>query len=94
MSESEWRNAVREVRDHEPPLALLGGSTGTEVIARLIPEAADRLREAGWLLFEISPMIESRVRSLIAKEDRFRNLSVFKDFAGLARVVQVQLRRS
>ena len=49
----------RDVRDYEPRQALVAGPTGVEVIERLVPQAAARLRPGGWLLLEISPMIES-----------------------------------
>lgn len=90
VSESEWTGLVREVRDHEPRLALVGGPTGSEIIGRLIPQAADRLVDGGWLLLEISPMIEIRVRDLIVADGRFGPPVVKKDLAGLARVVAAQ----
>jgi release factor glutamine methyltransferase len=81
VSRSEWESLKIDVRQHEPYQALVAGETGTEVIARLIPQAADRLRAGGWLLLEISPMIEaavtcstagrSPVRSCVGSE-RFR----------------------
>jgi len=44
---------AREVRDHEPRLALDGGPNGLAVFDRLIAGAADRLAPGGWLLVEI-----------------------------------------
>ena len=43
----------REVRDHEPALALFGGDDGLEIYRRLIPEAARLLRPGGWLMMEL-----------------------------------------
>ena len=42
-------NLMRDVREYEPRVALVAGPTGTEVIERLIPAAAERLRPGGWL---------------------------------------------
>ena len=43
----------REVRDHEPEVALFGGDDGLEIYRRLIPEAARLLAPGGWLVMEI-----------------------------------------
>ena len=90
VSESEWEVLARDVRDFEPRGALVAGPRGTEVIARLVPQAAERLRQGGWLLTEISPMIEADVRRLIEDDTRFELVPTIKDLAGLARVVQAR----
>ncbi|HEY2841661.1 MAG TPA: peptide chain release factor N(5)-glutamine methyltransferase [Pirellulales bacterium] len=90
VKESEWRELSREVRDCEPKLALVAGERGTEVIERLIPQAAERLRASGYLLTEISPMIEAHVRRLIEADSRFEPPTVLKDLAGHARMVQAR----
>jgi release factor glutamine methyltransferase len=87
VSESEFAALAREVKDHEPRGALVAGPTGTEVIARLIPQAAERLRDGGWLILEISPMIHQSVVALIAADGRFDAAATKKDLSGLARVV-------
>lgn len=94
VSEAELAKLAPDVRDHEPRLALAAGERGTSVIERLIPEAADRLRPGGWLLMEISPMIERAVVELLAGSDRFGDAEVAKDLAGLARVVAAPRRES
>lgn len=90
VSDAELAEAAREVRDHEPHLALRGGPTGVEVIARLIPQAALRLRPGGWLILEISPTIESRVRELITANGPFAEPKLTKDLAGHPRILRVQ----
>jgi release factor glutamine methyltransferase len=79
-----------QVRDHEPRLALFAGSDGTEIIARLIPQAAERLKEGGYLLMEVSPQIAAAVVDLVAQAHFFEPAAVLKDLAGLARVVQAK----
>jgi len=90
VKESEWQTLARDVRDSEPRLALVGGEQGTEIIERLIPQAAERLRSGGYLLTEISPMIEADVRRLVSADGRFEAPVVLKDLAGHARVVQAR----
>ena len=45
----------RDVRDHEPQLALDGGPDGLALYRRLIPDACRLLRPGGFLLLEIGP---------------------------------------
>lgn len=90
IGEGELPSLAREVKDHEPRLALIAGPTGLEVITRLIPQAAERLRSGGLFILEISPMIERRVHDLIAADGRFEEAATAKDLAGLARVVKAR----
>ncbi len=92
VSEAEWSQLPRDVRDYEPRSALVGGSTGSETIARLIPQAAERLRPGGWLLLEISPMIEAAVQQLLDRDGRFQAVQTVKDLAGLPRVIRGKRR--
>jgi len=87
IAEGECRTLSPEVRDHEPEHALFAGPKGTEVIARLIPAAAQRLRTGGWLAMEISPQIAQAVCELIRGHKDFEAPSLTKDLSGLARVV-------
>ena len=88
VSEAEFAELATDVREHEPYAALVSGPTGTETIERLVTQAAERLKPGGWLMIEISPMIESRVGQLLAKVEGFEQYSIVKDLAGHARVVQ------
>lgn len=90
VSESELVQVSRDVREFEPRLALVSGPTGTEIIERLVAQAAERLVSGGWLIFEMSPMIEGRVRALLADRPEFDAPSIRKDLAGLPRVVIVR----
>ena len=76
------------MRKFEPQTALLAGPRGTEVIERLIPQAAERLRPGGHLLMEISPMIHDGVREVLEADGRFDVGPTIKDLARLPRVVQ------
>jgi release factor glutamine methyltransferase len=90
VSEAEFPSLSKTVKDYEPHGALVAGPKGTEVIERIIPAAAERLNPGGWLLLEVSPMIEAAVRELLANEKRLTPQSTLKDSAGLARVVQAR----
>lgn len=90
VSQGEWEQLSAEVRDFEPPLALIGGPTGSETIGRLVPQAAQRLCPGGWLLMEIGPATESAVQQLLTQDGRFQLLPTVKDLAGLPRVIKAQ----
>jgi release factor glutamine methyltransferase len=90
VSSAEWAALDPGVRDFEPRLALEAGPRGTEVIERLAPQAAAHLRPGGWLVLEVSPMIEPAVQRLVAERGDFRSVATRKDAAGLPRVVIAQ----
>lgn len=90
VSTSEMAKLAREVKDFEPHEALEAGPRGTEVIERLIPQAAQRLRPGGHLLIEISPMIHDATVALLAADPRFKPGPTIKDLARLPRVVQAK----
>lgn len=91
VTTAEYAQLAREVRDHEPYQALVAGEKGTEIIERLIPQAARQLKPGGWLLIEISPMIEQAVYELLAGDGRFTTLTTIADLAGNPRVVQAAI---
>ncbi|MBX3411897.1 MAG: peptide chain release factor N(5)-glutamine methyltransferase [Pirellulales bacterium] len=90
ISTAEMAALPADVARYEPHLALEAGPRGTDVIERLIPQAAERLRPGGVLLIEISPTIEGDVKQLVAQESRFEFLPTRNDLSGLARVVQLR----
>jgi release factor glutamine methyltransferase len=92
VTAAEFEKLAPDVKKFEPHLALVAGPKGTEVIERLIPQAAERLRPGGHLLIEISPAIHDAVRSLVKSDDRFELCATIKDLARLPRVVQAKRR--
>ncbi len=88
VSSAEMETLMPDVKDHEPHLALEAGPRGTEVIERLVPQAAERLKPGGHLLIEISPMIHDAVCAILEADDHFRLGPTLKDLAQLPRVVQ------
>src|SRR5690606_41936989 len=46
VSQSEYEQLPRDVRDYEPQTALLAGTTGAEIVERLIGQAAERDRKS------------------------------------------------
>jgi release factor glutamine methyltransferase len=78
---------TREVRDHEPALALFAGPQGLDVYRRLIPEAARVLRPGGWLMMELGHASAQGVRAMLRS---WSNVEIRPDLAGIPRVVLAQ----
>ena len=91
VTTSEWTGLARDVKDFEPRMALDAGVNGTEVIKRLIPQAATRLKPGGHLLIEIGPSISEAVESLLDQTERLERGPTIKDLARLPRIVQAEL---
>jgi release factor glutamine methyltransferase len=81
---AEVAGLAREVRDHEPHIALTSGPTGFEIYERLIAGARRVLRPGGHLILELGYNSSDRVRALL---DGFENIELTSDLAGIPRVV-------
>ena len=90
VSEAEFAALDPTVRNFDPRQALVAGPRGTEVIERLVTQSAERLQPGGWLLMEISPMIEGAVRQIVENQAGLTLHPTIKDLAQLARVIQAQ----
>ena len=71
---------------NEPRLALDGGSSGLEIIKRIIEEAPNYLQKGGFLLLEAAPSQTEEIKTLLAKRG-FTSLQLFKDLSGADRVI-------
>jgi len=87
VGESEEDQVQLEVRKFEPRNAVFAGSTGIEVIERLVPQARIALKPQGWLVIEISGTIADRVLQLLSK---WRQVQITNDLQGIPRVVSAQ----
>lgn len=85
VGESEEDQVQLEVRKFEPRSAVFAGPVGTEIIARLIPQAQAMLRPGGWLILEISGTIVEQVRHLL---HAWQDVRVIEDLQAIPRVVQ------
>jgi release factor glutamine methyltransferase len=76
----------REVREHEPHLALFAGEEGMEVYPVLIVEAAERLVAGGLLVIELGYDVSERVEALLDTAE-WREIDITSDLAGIPRVI-------
>jgi release factor glutamine methyltransferase len=79
----------REVRDHEPVLALSPGGDGLSVIRRLIGESPLYLKDGGYLIFEIGFDQGESVRQLVDPR-LWQVVEIKPDLQGIPRIVALQ----
>ena len=87
VGESEEDQVQLEVRKFEPRGAVFAGPSGTEVIARLIPQAHAALSPGGWLILEISGTIAAPVQQLLASWDE---VGIVPDLQSIPRVARAR----
>jgi release factor glutamine methyltransferase len=81
---SEADKVQREVREHEPHIAVFGGKRGLDIYERLIPQAHQVLKSGGYLLMEIGYSIEQPVHALL---ENWKDVRTVPDLQGIPRVV-------
>jgi release factor glutamine methyltransferase len=81
---AEKSTLQREVREHEPDLALFGGPDGLDVYRRLIPEAHRILKPGGRLILEIGYSLPTAVSAILGA---WSAVEIRTDLAGLPRVI-------
>jgi release factor glutamine methyltransferase len=79
----------REVRDHEPLVALSPGEDGLSVIRRLLRDGPNFLRPNGHLIMEIGFDQGERVKNLI-DNNSWRLVEIRPDLQSIPRIVVVQ----
>jgi release factor glutamine methyltransferase len=82
----ERETLEREVRDHEPELALYGGDEGYELYAELIAQSARHLKLGGLLVLELGHNSLPAVQPLL-DAPHWTAVGVTNDLAGIPRVI-------
>ncbi len=87
----EIASLAREVRDHDPRLALDGGEDGLEAYRAILPEIARLLApSSGWFFLEVGAGQAEAVAD-IATRARLADMAILPDLAGVPRVVAGRL---
>jgi release factor glutamine methyltransferase len=91
VTTAEWGQLPREIRQYEPPTALLAGEDGLEVIRRLVLAIPGVLTSGGTLLLEVGWQQAVVVKNFIRQCGAFQDVGGFRDFAGIERVVWARM---
>jgi release factor glutamine methyltransferase len=89
VSASALRGLQREVRDHEPLIALSPGDDGLSLIRRLLDESPQYLKRGGYLVFEMGFDQGAVVRQMVDRGG-WRVLNIQSDLQGIPRIVALQ----
>ena len=85
----EAATLMREVRDHEPEIALYGGEEGYELYAGLIAQTAAHLKPGGILVLELGHNSLPAVQPLL-DPPTWAKVAVTNDLAGIPRVIAAE----
>jgi len=93
VSAAAFSGLQREVKDHEPRLALTPGGDGLRVIRTLLAQSPTYLKPEGHLLFEMGFDQGDAVGEMI-QTDVWRLLDMYPDLQGIPRIVVLQKKRA
>jgi release factor glutamine methyltransferase len=80
----DYDSLAREVREHEPSLALFGGEMGLDFYRALTPEVPSRLVPGGYLLLELGAGQAQSIGMLVEEAGLFVD-TILNDLQGIPR---------
>ncbi len=75
-----------DIKDHEPMLALDGGTDGLSLVRRIAEESPRHLRRGGALALELGAGEAAAAREILEKRG-FSDIAVARDYGGIERVI-------
>jgi release factor glutamine methyltransferase len=81
VSSIEFEGLDRNVKEYEPPQALLAGVDGLDVYKKIIIKADEFLKPDACLMLEIGHNQGSAVRELLEQTGYFEEIKIEKDFS-------------
>lgn len=99
IPDSEWNSddstvgVGRNVKEHEPHVALRGGEDGLLFIRPLLKQAPGHLLPGGLVVIETAASTAKAVAAIAEADDRLNNVRIAPDFEGHPRVVIAARKR-
>ena len=87
ISESDFQLLAKNVRDHEPTLALVGGVSGYELYEKLVEQLPLVLKEKAIIAFEVGTGQSKQVETLIKTQLPKAHTEIVFDINGKDRMV-------
>jgi len=84
VPDGEAAGLAREIREHEPAVALFAGPTGLEIYRRLERDAPRALKPGGTIILELGFTMAGPVERMFSA--RWRDIRITPDLAGIPRV--------
>lgn len=82
----------REVKEHEPMIALDGGADGLDFYRIIVDEAFDHLNKEGVLMLEIGHDQGQDLVKMLEDTEKFEKVRCLKDLAGRDRIIVAQAK--
>jgi release factor glutamine methyltransferase len=88
ISEDDFLDLPREIREYEPGEALIAGKTGLEVYEKILSRIKELIIPgASCILFETDPITGSRLVSLVERYIKVKNISLVNDYNQKERIL-------
>jgi len=92
VTEPDWRQLSREIREHEPRLALASGDDGLDAIRALLRQAPRYLRPDGSIFLEFGIGQSEAIEALGREHFSQAEVEVVSDFGGIPRMLKIDAR--
>ncbi|WP_353893185.1 peptide chain release factor N(5)-glutamine methyltransferase [Proteinivorax hydrogeniformans] len=86
ISDEDYLNLDKTVKEYEPKRALIGGKTGLELYQNLLPQAFKVLKDNGWIALEIG-YDQGETSERLLQESGFKRTKILYDLGGNPRVI-------
>ena len=87
---AEWEQLPKDIKDYEPPQALLGGEDGLDLIRVLTRQAHLYVQPGGCLALEVGAGQAELVLELLRQTGAYERLETVTDYQGIQRVVRAR----
>lgn len=87
IPDGEIEALAPEVRDHDPRVALAGGTDGLDVLREIVEGAPAHVRPGGGLFLEVGHAQAGTVQELLERSAAWRRVRVVRDLSGRERFV-------
>ena len=87
---AEWEQLPKDIKDYEPPQALLGGEDGLALIRVLTRQAHLYVQPGGCLALEVGAGQAELVLELLRQTGAYERLETVTDYQGIQRVVRAR----
>ena len=92
ISEEDYKNLPREVKDYEPREALLAGKTGIEFYKKILHKIKPFLDTSNcYLIFETDPKVSPMLKELLQKDLNPKKIEIDRDYNQRDRIVTVKV---
>jgi len=92
VSRADWEKLPKDIKDYEPPEALLAGEDGLALIRPLAQQAHPYLQDGGWLALEVGEGQARPVLELLQETGAYDRVEAVPDYQGMQRVVRARRR--